>query len=338
MSSFKRLTIDDIASLAGVSRTTASMVLNGHAERYRISPATVRKVEEVAKAHHFKPSQSARSLRSRRSNSIGLVIPDLGNSTHAALAQALENRCRAQGYQLLIVTSEEDPERESAGIGQLVARQVDGMVAVPCSGDAERYLPWTSRVPLVFADRHIPGSGIPSAVTDAGDAVARLLRPALAGGVGELVYFGGQPELSASRERLAGYRQALAAAGLAVGEDWIAERDFQRESGFLLMQDWHQRHQRYPQALFTASITLLEGVLSFIRQRHGMREAPERLLTFDDHPLLDCLPLPIDAIRQDSQALAEASLAQVLALLQDQPLPDRDVRVPAGLKLRQSER
>ncbi|MEN2425406.1 substrate-binding domain-containing protein [Chromobacterium vaccinii] len=334
MSSFKRLTIDDIAALAGVSRTTASMVLNGHAERYRISPATVEKVEQAAREHHFKPSQQARSLRSRRSSSIGLVVPDLTNSTHAALAQALENGCRERGYQLLMVTSDEDPERESSGIGQLAARQVDGMIVVPCSGDAARYQPWTSRLPFVFADRHIPGSGIASTVTDAGDSVARLLSPLLADGVDELAYFGGQPELSASRERLAGYRQALKASGLEEGTDWVAERDFQRESGYRMMADWHARHGRYPRALFTASITLLEGVLSFIRERHRLREAPQYLLTFDDHPLLDCLPLPIDAICQNSAALAEASLAQVLALLQGETLAERDLRVPASLNLR----
>ena len=336
MSSFKRLTIDDIAALAGVSRTTASMVLNGHAGRYRISQATVDRVEAVAREHHFNPSQQARSLRSRRSSSIGLVIPDLTNSTHAALAQALENGCRALGYQLLMVTSDEDPERESAGIGQLAARQVDGMIVVPCSGDAERYQPWTRRLPLVFADRHIPGSGIPSSVTDAADSVARLLAPLLAGEVEELAYFGGQPDLSASRERLEGYRQALRAQGMAPRPGWVAERDFQRESGYRLMADWHQRHGRYPQALFTASITLLEGVLSFIRERHRMREAPRYLLTFDDHPLLDCLPLAVDAIRQDSQALADASLRQVLALLHGEPLPAADIRIPASLNLRRA--
>ncbi|MEO9457030.1 substrate-binding domain-containing protein [Chromobacterium phragmitis] len=186
----------------------------------------------------------------------------------------------------------------------------------------------------MFADRHIPGSGIPSAVTDAGDSVARLLAPVLAAGVDELAYFGGQPALSASRERLAGYRQSLAAAGLAEGADWVAERDFQRESGYRMMADWHAGNGRYPRALFTASITLLEGVLSFIRERHRMREAPQFLLTFDDHPLLDCLPLAVDAIRQDSRALAEASLSQALALLQGVALAERDIRVPASLNLR----
>ena len=327
MTAYKRLTIDDIASLAGVSRTTASMVLNGHAERYRISPATVERVEKVAREHHFNPSQSARSLRSKRSNSIGLVIPDLTNSAHATLAQAMENLCRERDYQLVLVTSDEDPQREAEGMAHLVARQVDGMAVVPCSSDAALYQKWTSRLPLVFVDRRIDGSGIPSVVTDATDTVARLIGSKLAQGVQEVVYFGGQPTLSPSRDRLAGFRQALQQHGMQAPAEWVVERDFQRASGFAMMQQWYAAKGRYPQALFTASITLLEGVLSFMSQTHHLREAPSCLMTFDDHPLLDCLPIPVDAIVQDGQGMAEHCLAQIFALLEGRaPLPaDRAV-------------
>nr|WP_255524363.1 LacI family DNA-binding transcriptional regulator [Aquitalea sp. ASV15] len=334
VTAYKRLTIDDIASLAGVSRTTASMVLNGHAERYRIAPATVERVEKVAREHHFNPSQSARSLRSKRSNSIGLVIPDLTNSAHAALAQAMENLCRARDYQLVLVTSDEDPAREAEGMAHLVARQVDGMAVVPCSSDAARYLPWTTRLPLVFVDRRIDGSGIPSVVTDATDTVARLIGSKLAEGVREVVYFGGQPTLSPSRDRLAGYRQALQAQGLTEQAHWVQERDFQRASGFAMMQQWHAREGRYPQALFTASITLLEGVLSFMSQTHRLREAPSCLMTFDDHPLLDCLPIPVDAIVQDGQSMADHCLQQIFSLLQGQPPLQAGVAVPASITRR----
>jgi LacI family sucrose operon transcriptional repressor len=289
VTAYKRLTIDDIASLAGVSRTTASMVLNGHAERYRISPATVARVEKVAREHHFNPSQSARSLRSKRSNSIGLVIPDLTNSAHATLAQAMENLCRERDYQLVLVTSDEDPQREAEGMAHLVARQVDGMAVVPCSSDAALYQQWTSRLPLVFVDRRIDGSGIPSVVTDATDTVARLIGSKLAQGMQEVVYFGGQPTF-----------HRVATAWRGIGKpcsnmasppcEWIVERDFQRASGFAMMQQWHAREGRYPQALFTASITLLEGVLSFMSQTHHLREAPSCLMTFDDHPCLTACP------------------------------------------------
>ncbi|MDR3426665.1 MULTISPECIES: substrate-binding domain-containing protein [Silvimonas] len=333
MSQFERLTIDDIARLANVSRTTASMVLNGYAERYRISKATVERVQQVAAEHHFSPSQSARSLRSRRSNTIGLVIPDLTNSAHSALAQALESLCRERGYQMVMVTSDEDPVRETEGIAHLVARQVDGVVVVPCSADAKRYQKWVKRLPFVFADRRLDDADIPSVVTDATETVASLVGDALAQGATEVVYFGGQPEVSASRDRLAGYRQALAAHQLTEQNDWVFERDYQRESGYLLMKQWFEAHGRYPQALFAGSITLLEGVLSFINEAHQLTQAPGRLLTFDDHQLLDCLPMAIDAIVQDSRQLAEQSLAQVIAMLEGAATP-ASMLVPAYIHYR----
>ena len=337
MSQFERLTIDDIARLANVSRTTASMVLNGYAERYRISAATVERVLQVAKEHNFTPSKSARALRSRRSNTIGLVIPDLTNSVHSALAQAMEWRCREQySYQLVVVTSDEDPVRETEGIAHLVSHQVDGLVVVPCTADPERYQKWVKRLPLVFADRRVEQSEIPYVVTDATEIVATLVGDALKQGASEVVYFGGQAELSASCDRLAGYRQALAAHGLSEQPDWVHQRDFQRESGRALMQDWFKRHGRYPQALFAGSITLLEGALSFMSEAHKLAQAPGRLMSFDDHPLLDCLPLAIDAIVQDSRQLAEHSLHCVFSMLEGNAHPD-SLKVPAHIHYRRSQ-
>ncbi|HEV3424525.1 MAG TPA: substrate-binding domain-containing protein [Paraburkholderia sp.] len=336
MTQFERLTIDDIARLANVSRTTASMVLNGYAVRYRISAATVERVLQVAKENHFTPSQSARALRSRRSNTIGLVIPDLTNSAHSALAQAMEWQCREQyGYQLVIVTSDEDPVRETEGITHLVSHQVDGVVVVPCTADPKRYEKWVKRLPLVFADRRVEQSDIPYVVTDATGIVATLVGDALEQGAREVVYFGGQPELSASRDRLAGYRLALEAHGLTEKKDWVHQRDYQRASGHALMQAWFATHKRYPQALFAGSITLLEGVLSFMNEAHKLAQAPGRLMTFDDHQLLDCLPLAIDAIVQDSRQLAEHSLRCVFSMLEGNASPE-SLQVPAQIHYRRS--
>ena len=337
MSQFERLTIDDIARLANVSRTTASMVLNGYAERYRISAATVERVLQIAKEHNFAPSKSARALRSRRSNTIGLVIPDLTNSVHSALAQAMEWQCREQySYQLVVVTSDEDPVRETEGIAHLVSHQVDGLVVVPCTADPERYQKWVKRLPLVFADRRVEQSEIPYVVTDATEIVATLVGDALRQGASEVVYFGGQAELSASRDRLAGYRQALTAHGVTEQPDWVHQRDFQRESGRALMQAWFAAHGRYPQALFAGSITLLEGTLSFMSEAHKLGQAPGRLMSFDDHPLLDCLPLAIDAIVQDSRQLAEHSLRCVFSMLEGNAHPDSR-QVPAHIHYRRSQ-
>ncbi|BCL76052.1 sucrose operon repressor [Jeongeupia sp. HS-3] len=331
MSAFARLTIDDIARLAGVSRTTASLVLNGRAQNYRISEATQARVLAIAAEHQFQPSQSARALRARASHTLGLVVPQLTNFAHASLAEALEPLARAAGYQLMIVSSSDDLEQEAAGIGQLVARQVDGLIVVPCNPNPTAYAGWATRLPLVFADRRVPGSPVPFVVTAAADASDALVSHAIDLGAREIVYIGGGAALSTSADRLAGYRAALARAGIMPGDDWISERDYQRASGHALLADWIAKHGRYPQAVFTGGITLLEGVLACVNTRgHG---APDYLLTFDDHPLLDCLPQPVQSVAQDSHALAAGSLAAVLALLAGE-IPPPACWVDASLRYR----
>ena len=316
MLNYSRLTIDDIARMAGVSRTTASMVLNGRAEQYRISQATQARVLAMAREHNFQPSHSARALRSGSSNTLGLVIPELTNFAHASLAQAMEPLCHQAGYQLLVVTSNDDPAQEAAGIEHLIARQVDGLMVVPCSPEPEAYIKWRSRLPLILVDRRLDTSALPHVVTDAEGAVTALLLDALNSGATEAYYFGGQPYLSPSIDRLNGFRAALTQAGLPEQPGWVRARDYRRSSGYALMQECFRDLGRYPQVLFTGSITLLEGALAFISEHRHFDVAPKRILTFDDHYLLDCLPLRIDAIGQDSAALASASLTGLLDLLQ----------------------
>ena len=316
--SYTRLTIDDIARLAGVSRTTASMVLNGRAEQYRISEATQQRVLATARENNFQPSHSARALRSGNSNTLGLVIPELTNYAHASLAQAMEPICHDAGYQLLVVTSDDNPQQEQAGIEHLVARQVDGLVIVPSSTDPELYLKWSSRLPLFLADRRLDNAALPFVVTDAENAVTQMVFDALSEGGDEAYYFGGQPQLSPSIDRLKGFRAALAQAGIDEQAGWVRARDYRRSSGYSLMQQCYHDLGRYPRVLFTGSITLLEGALAFISDNRHFDIAPKRIITFDDHQLLDCLPLPIDAIEQDSDALARASLENLIGLINRQ--------------------
>ena len=104
--------LDEIAALAGVSRTTASCVINGKADQYRISQATRDKVMAVVHAHTYQPDSRAASLRGGQTRTLGFILPDLENASYAKLAKRLEQGARTQGYQLLIVCSEDDPDTE----------------------------------------------------------------------------------------------------------------------------------------------------------------------------------------------------------------------------------
>jgi LacI family sucrose operon transcriptional repressor len=332
MSKYKRLTIDDIARMADVSRTTASMVLNGRADQFRISEATQKRVLEVVREQNFRPSHSARALRSGCSNTLGLIVPELTNFAHASLAQAMEPVCHQAGYQLLVVSSDDDPQQEQEGIEHLVARQVDGLIVVPCSSDPEAYLRWSHRVPVVLVDRRVESTGLPAVITDAENAVTTMVLDALKDGAREAYYLGGQPELSPSIDRLQGFRSALAQAGLAEQPGWVRARDYRRSSGYELIADCYRELGRYPEVLFTGSLTLLEGVLAFVSENRHFDRAPRRIITFDNHDLLDCLPLKVDSIEQDSRVLARSSLEKLIGSINK--IPASSESVPARLRWR----
>ncbi|HBO37094.1 MAG TPA: catabolite repressor/activator, partial [Pasteurellaceae bacterium] len=104
--------LDELAKLAGVSRTTVSYVVNGKAKQYRVSDNTIARVDALIKKYDFKPNAMAAGLRAGKSNTIGLIIPDFENLSYAKIANELERRCRENGYQLLIACSNDDINNE----------------------------------------------------------------------------------------------------------------------------------------------------------------------------------------------------------------------------------
>ena len=136
--------LDEIAALAGVSRTTASYVINGKADQYRISQATRDKVMAVVHAHNYQPDSRAASLRGGQTRTLGFILPDLENASYAKLAKRLEQGARAQGYQLLIVCSEDEPDTEKELARMLVSRHVDALLVASCLPPAARTPAWRS--------------------------------------------------------------------------------------------------------------------------------------------------------------------------------------------------
>lgn len=122
------MTLDEIAKLAGVSRTTASYVINGKAKQYRISEKTQLKVMAVVEEHDYRPDHAATSLRIGNSHSLGLIIPDLENTSYAKIAKLLERNARKAGYQMIISCSDDDPETEMKVADMLLSRRTDALI------------------------------------------------------------------------------------------------------------------------------------------------------------------------------------------------------------------
>lgn len=233
----KRITIAQIAELAGVSKATASLVLNGKSAEYRIADDTRKRIQAVAEECHYLPSFHARSLRETRSYTWGLVIPDLTNFGFARIARALEAYCREAGIQLLIACSEDDPALEQRVVDNLISRQVDGLIVASSGHSDDIYARIHDRLPVVQLDRHIGESRLPMVISDACKATAELVRDMTSECGEEIYYFGGLLDLSPSRHRLAGYELGLHRAGFEADAARVRHRDYQPSSGYQLMAE-----------------------------------------------------------------------------------------------------
>lgn len=312
----KKITIARIAELAGVSKTTASLVLNGQGSEFRIKEETRERVKAVARANHYSPNSIARSLKTRRSGAIGLAIPDLTNQGFAQIARTLEACCRETGLQLLIACTDDDPEQEKAVVTGLAKRQIEGLIVASSLSDDRFYQTLLPSLPVVQVDRRIPKSTMPFAVTDAFEATASMMEMLARQGSGrsarEYVFLGGQPGLSTSEDRRSGFIAGLERSGISVSENWILQTDYQVDSGYRMLAEFCTENGRVPDVLFTSSFTLFEGVMRYLKQNDLLPQliaGEMHLATFDNHELLDCLPMDVDSIAQSSELMASSAFA-----------------------------
>ncbi|MBN3206087.1 MULTISPECIES: catabolite repressor/activator [Pectobacterium] len=312
--------LDEIARLAGVSRTTASYVINGKAKQYRVSDKTVEKVMAVVREHNYHPNAVAAGLRAGRTRSIGLVIPDLENTSYTRIANYLERQARQRGYQLLIACSEDQPDNEMRCIEHLLQRQVDAIiVSTALPPEHPFYQRWINgSLPIIALDRALDREHFTSVVgADLEDAemLAQELRKVPAKSV---LYLGALPELSVSFLREQGFRQAWSGDPREV--NYLYSNSYERVAAAAAFMDY-LKNNPMPEALFTTSFPLLQGVMDVNLKINGRLPNNLAIATFGDNELLDYLECPVLSVAQRHREVAERVLELVLASLDEPKRP-----------------
>lgn len=210
------MSLSDIASALGVSKATVSWVLSGKGDSRRISQATQKRVKEYAAMHNYHPNMLARSLSLGRSKTIGLLISSLSDPFYSSIAKAVVNRAESVGYTVMIATSESDCNKEASLVETFSHRKVDGIITTPTEG-ADWVDDFTNAGGrLVFADRAVPGSDIPSVVVDNEQSSYRLVSHLIEKGCSKIAMFTTAHNLVNMKARQAGYVRALEDAGIPV--------------------------------------------------------------------------------------------------------------------------
>lgn len=308
-------TLRDVAAAAGVSIATASRVLSGNPAT---SAAAREAVTTAAADLGFRPNAQARALRSSRTGSIGLLIPDIRNPHFADLAHSVERHARDRGMVTLVSASDECLATQETALGLLISHNVDGLIVVPQGqgdspegpeilGDVVR-----AGIPLVLVDRMVPGLEVPAVVPDSNgitEAMAALIRL----GHERVGLIAGPASSSTGRERRAAYESALASAGRAVAAELIYEGDFQPESGRIGMEQLMDLPEpSRPDAVIVADGPMAVGAMSALRER-GIR-VPEDIsvVAHDDLEAFRLCDPPLSAVAQDVEAMGAAAVEMLL--------------------------
>jgi LacI family transcriptional regulator len=282
----------DVARVAEVSLKTVSRVINSEAG---VSPSTVERVHAAAAELHYARNDLAASLRQgKRSNTLGLVIEDVANPFYSAIAKAVEDVARVRGCLLITASAGEDPERERELVGALVRRRVDAVLIVPAGRD-HRYLEASGLAGrAVFLDRPPVRRRADTVLVDNAAGARRAVEHLLAAGHRRVAFVGDDDRLFTARERLKGYRAALAEAGLTVAPELVAVANSTLEAAAAAVRRVLELpRSRRPTAVVTGNNRCTVGALHAL---NGRRDAVA-LVGFDDFELADLIGVTV--IRTD---------------------------------------
>ncbi|MDQ0990252.1 LacI family DNA-binding transcriptional regulator [Streptomyces sp. V3I7] len=327
-------TMADVARSAGVSVATVSHVLNGTRP---VLPGTRQAVLDAIDALGYTPNTLARSLVTSRTRSIGLAVSAISNPYFTEILQGVEAAALERGYSLLIADPHDDPAHERTVVQLLHERRVDGMIVTP-SADPSALLAYLGRhaVPTVFLDRvtDVPAesAGEPAphfdqVCAESAEPMARLVTHLAELGHRRIGLVAGLPGLSTTRERITGYRQGLAKAGLDY-DDRLVVSGNSTSAGAEQATASLLSLAAPPTALVTASNTMTIGTLRALRERGLTVPDDIALCCFDDFAWADLLSPRLTAIAQPSKEIGVQAVQLLLDRLAAPDRPARTVRLP----------
>ena len=304
-------TADEIARETGFSITTVRLVINGQSDKYRISAKTQKVIEDYIAIHGYSVNHAARSLKLRRSDTIGFVVPDLANAFFARLMASLEVLCRERDLLLLTVSSHDDPELEKRAVANLLARGVDGLVIAPCQPVLPR-LENRARAPIVMFDRDY-GSAYPTVVSDNVQDAQEMTRRMLGEVKTPFAFLCGHADSPSIQDRISGFTAACASFGIADSDTLVRlDADDSTAAGRRLMAALLGATPAALTAFMCSSLLVLEGALQELKARTGRIDPRIMIGTFDDHTMLDLLPNRVVSIRQNEAALANRIFSRLI--------------------------
>ena len=314
----KKASVKEIASKAGVSKTLVSRILNKK-KGSRISNDITQKIIDTAKEIEYDANQFAKSLKTDKSFTIGLIVADISNPFSSSLAKIIENEADKEGYTVLYGSSDENPEKSQKLINTFLNRQVDGLIVAPCAGSESQIIELEkSGVPFVLVDRYFPDVTTNYVALDNFQASYMAVNHLIDHGHKRIGMISFDTQLHHLKERKRGYMEAL----LEHDHDFVEGRLIELSPDFLPQDMDIALNQLLNLAEPIDALYLTTNKLGMYALKNinlNKIKVPEDLavISFDETEFLDLFSTPITQLRQPLKEMGKAVVDILLAAIQD---------------------
>lgn len=332
----KKSNIVDIAEKSGFSITTVSRVLNGKADKYRISKDTQQKIKATAEELNYVPNEFARNLRTGKSKTIALIVPSLKNPFFAEIASAVNTEVRKYNYITLIGDSDDNIENEKTEILHLSSRNLDGMIIVPC-GDEWEHLEKIQRkgIPLICIDRYFEDIDLSFVSSDNYEGAYSASKYLIEQGHTSIACIQGIRHSTPNIQRVKGFVDAMENSGITsytVTGDAFSEQNGYLETKLLL------RQKVRPTAIFAFSNTIAMGCIKALKEEKVKMPEDISLLTFDENPYLNFIEPPLTCVSQPVEDICKIAVKILFSTILEHDIAPKHVLLKTQLNVKASVR
>jgi LacI family transcriptional regulator len=330
------ITLRDVAAAAGVHPATASRALNP-ATRSLVNEITAQRVLEAAAGLGYRPNPIARGLKTSRSYTVGVVVPDLRNPLFPPIARGIEERLEPAGYTSLLANTDNDPERERLSFDALSARQVDGFI----TASARREHPLlqdlaTNGRPLVLVNRATDDDALPSVVPDDRDGMRQALEHVVGLGHKRIAHLAGPFVLSTGVHRYEGFVQAMESFGLELDAELVVMGErYAEEEGARQCRELIAGGREFT-AILAGNDLMALGCIDALREAGIDCPGEVSVVGFNDMDWSDRFSPPLTTVRVPHQRLGTEAAGLLLERLADPAAPARHIVLPVELVVRGS--
>jgi len=312
----KPVTLSDIANRLNISTVTVSKALRNHPD---ISPATTKLIKQVADELGYMPNIMARNLSSRRSNTIGVVIPKIAHFFFGSVVEHIYNIAQTKNYEIILTVSQESAEKERRHIQTLMAMKVDGII-ISISQETKNLeifdLVRRRDVPIVFIDRIPDLPNINSVAVDDEGGAFKAIEHAINLGYTRIGHFAGTSFINIGRERYNGFKRAMEKHNIEINPDWVIEGGFGEDSGYNHFMKLYKENN-LPDLIFAATYPIALGVYMAANEVGIKIPDDVDIICFGNAKIQKFLSPPLSCIDQPTDLISKHAMDLILENIQN---------------------